>query len=477
MAVPRISLLSQADKDRIHGRSLDVLEQVGIHFGSEQAISILEEAGCPVNRGELSAKIPPHVVEKALETLPSQFLLAAREPGQDILCGDGNLYYTAAGQGLWFRDLETRQRRPSTTADLIQCVRLIDALDGVQENCAMVAPLDLPPMLQELKCLQVSLQETTKHFLGGGTDLEVVAYGMRMLEALLGDLDRLRERPIFSAVINPVSPLQNRGELVDCTLAWAPYRVPIFLQFLPLAGATAPVSLAGTVLLANAEFLGNMTLYQLAEPGWPTIWALAAGSVDMRSGRWVFGPEGVLMTLSLIEMAKYYGVPCNSWGHCSTEAKVIGFQAGIEGTPPGLVAALAGVDNMWGPADLDGATLMDLPFILLATEVMRQTGRLVEGMAFDEEQFLYDVLASMRFQGEYLGDPSTKKHFRREHLLPVLFPRESYESWASRGESEEEMAMSRVEEILRTHEPQPLPDDVNKVLDQIMAAAKKDLVN
>ena len=339
----------------------------------------------------------------------------------------------------------------------------------------MVMPRDVPPMMGELECLRASLRHTTKHFLGGGTDLQVVSFGMKMLEAALGDLDCLKERPLFSAVINPVSPLQNRGELVDCTLAWAPYKVPIFLQFLPLGGGTAPITLAGTVLEANAEFLGNMTLYQLAEPGWPILWALAAGSIDMRSGRWVFGPEGVLMTLALIEMSKYYGVPSNSWGHCSTEAKEIGFQAGLEGTLPGLVAALAGVDNMWGPADLDGATLIDLPFVILATQVMRQTGRMVQGMALDDEHFLFDVIANMRFQGEYLGDPSTKKYFRREHLMPDLFPRESYEAWEAQGQTEEEIAMARVNKILSTHEPDPLPDDVNKELDRIMAAAEKAL--
>jgi trimethylamine--corrinoid protein Co-methyltransferase len=476
MPSPRISYLSQKEIERIHGKSLDLLQRVGIHYGSEKAIKLLEDAGCEVDRGELSAKIPASLVEKAVGSLPSNFLLAARDPAQDINCGDGNIYYTASGQSLFIRDLKTRKRRPSYSDDLVQCTRLIDALDEIEEQVAMVMPRDVPPIMGGLKCLETSLKYSTKHFLGGGTELEVLPYGRAMIEAVLGDINQLSERPIFSAVINPVSPLQNRGELVDCTLSWAPYRLPIFLQFLPLAGGSAPITLAGTVLQANAEFLGNIVLYQVAQPGWPIIWALAAGSVDMRSGRWAFGPEGALMMVALIDMAKHYGVPCNTWGHSSTEAKAIGFQSGIEGVMPGLLAALAGADNLWGPADMDGANMVDLAYVMLSTEMIRQTDRLLRGMDINDEHFLLEVITKLRFDGEYLADPSTKKYFRDEHLLPKLFPRESYEAWEARGQSEEEMAIEKVREILRSHEPDPLPEDVVREIDRIYASAEKALV-
>jgi trimethylamine--corrinoid protein Co-methyltransferase len=476
MPSARISFLSREEIERIHGKSLHLLQKVGIHFGSKKAINILEGAGCEVDWDELSARIPADLVQKAVDSLPSKFLLAARDPSQDIICGDGNLYYTASGQSLFVRDLETRKRRPSTSDDLLQCTRLIDALDEIEEHVAMVMPRDVPPIMGGLKCLEISLKHTTKHFLGGGTELKLLPYGMAMIEAVLGDINQLRDRPLFSAVINPVSPLQNRGELVDCTLSWAPYKVPIFLQFLPLGGGTAPVTLAGTVLQANAEFLGNIVLYQVAQPGWPIIWALAAGSVDMRSGRWAFGPEGALMTVALIDMAKHYGVPCNTWGHSSTEAKAIGFQSGIEGVMPGLLAALAGADNLWGPADMDGANMVDLAYVLLSTEPIRQTARLLKGMEVNEENFLFDVIAKMRFAGEYLADPSTKKYFRNEHLLPKIFPRESYEAWEARGQSEEQMAIEHVKEVLNTHEPEPLPEDVVREIDRIYVKAEEALV-
>jgi trimethylamine--corrinoid protein Co-methyltransferase len=141
-----------------------------------------------------------------------------------------------------------------------------------------------------------------------------------------------------------------------------------------------------------------------------------------------------------------------------------------------LLPILAGVDNLWGPADFDGATLVDLPYILLAAEALRQIGRLMEGINTDQDRFLFDVIKRMGYQGEYLGDPSTKKYFREEHLLPDLFPRESYEAWEARSQSEEEIAIEKVKEILSTHEPEPLPDEVIREIDRIYASAEEALV-
>ncbi len=109
-----------------------------------------------------------HTDTFALDTLPHKFTLAARDPEKDIICGDGNLYFTAAAQSTTFKDLETRQRRPSTSHDLIQCARLIDSLDTVHEFASMVVPHDVPPDLQGLRALQISMSHSTKHFLGGG---------------------------------------------------------------------------------------------------------------------------------------------------------------------------------------------------------------------------------------------------------------------------------------------------------------------
>ena len=475
MAIPKITLLSQEEKEKIHEKSLDLLQKVGIQFNSKKAIGILADAGCEVDLENLSARIPSHLVEKALDSLPSQFLLAARDPEKDFIMGDGGLYFTAPGVCPWITDLDTGERRLATLDDLVQSAHLAEAIDEIHQWVPLVLPADVPPKMRALRALQVTLLHTSKNFLGGAERLDFVPYFLECIDAVLGDRSNLLQRPIFHAIINPSSPLQNGSMLVDGLLEFTPYKPPIFLQFLPLAGATSPMTLAGTVLEENTAFLGNMTLYQIIQPGWPILWAAAAGVMDMRSGRYVGGPEALLMTLALDEMAKFYNVPVNNFASSSSEAFGIGFQNGLEMTMGLVTQVLAGVDNFWWPSDLDGFNLMDLADVVLGREVIRQVKRLREGFTLDDEHFLFDVIKEMGFKGEYLGDPSTKKYFRQEHLLPDLFLRESYEAWEAKGLLEREMAVARVKEILAAHQPVQVHRDVKKELDRIMSAAEKQL--
>jgi trimethylamine--corrinoid protein Co-methyltransferase len=477
MLTPHASMLSKEDKETIHVKSLVLLEKVGVKFNSEKAIAILADAGCDVDKDELIARFPPEIIESAIKTLPSQFPKAAMDPSKDFVCGDGNLYYTAPGQCPYFRDLKTRERRPATLKDLEICTQLVEELDVIEEMCPMVLPDDVHPTMRGLRAYEMILKYSTKHTLGGSEQLQDVPYILEMMDVILGDRNKLKERPLMSLVINPSSPLINGGTLVDVVLEFTEYKLPIFLQFLPLAGATSPITLAGTVVQSNAEFLGNIALYQTASPGWPIIWAIATGLLDMRSGRYVGGAESVLMTFSLIEMAKYYGVPCNSFGSSSSEANNLGYQNGVEAMF-GLVmfGAMAGVDNFWFPADLDGFNLIDLANVVMATEPMRQVERLMQGMQFDDERIMLDTMIKVGHEGSYLKEPSTKKYYKTEHLMPDLFPRETIEAWEARDQSEEELAIERVNALLKGHKKKELPAETEKEIDRILAAAEKEFL-
>jgi trimethylamine--corrinoid protein Co-methyltransferase len=475
MVQPKIRLLSTEQKASIHQRSMDVLYEVGMYFGSHAALELFADAGCDVDWPEGSAKIAGDVIERALITVPSRFLAAGIDPALDLEYGGEKLFYTSAGQSSWYRDLDTRQRRPGTLADLIQCTRLVDAIDEIDIHASMVLPRDVPTELQGLESLRVALGHSRKHFLGGARDLRTLPFVLEMMDAVLGDRKRLAERPIFTLITEPASPLRNKGPQVDVTLEWAPYKVPVGFGTMPMSGATSPASLAGTVLLANAEFLGNMTLYQLAQPGWPISWTAMPATLDMRSGRLAVGVESALMSVALIEMAQFYAVPCEAMHVCAVDAKSIGFQSGMESIFVGLINALAGADGLWGPADLDCYSMVDPAFLYLAVESVRQINRILEGIDLDEERFLFDAIGEIRFSGGYLGHPSTKRYFRQEHLRPSVFPRESYEAWEARARSEETLAVARVKEILSDHVPASIPGHVSQELERIVLAARKTL--
>ncbi len=477
MPKPKLTLLSQEEKERIHGQSLEILQKVGVKFSSEKAIKILEEAGCEVDKDNLSAKFPPHLIEKALETLPSKFLLAAMDPEKDIMCGNGELYFTSVGGPTMIRDPETGERRPSNTEDVIMCARLVEAMDEIAEWCPMLLPMELPPMLRAIKTGQISLLNTNKHMMGSPESREELPFFREIYQVAAGGVDNLKARPLFSAIINPVSPLQNSGALVDNLMDMIDFTPPIFMQFLPLSGATAPITAAGTVLQANAEFLGNMALYQLASPGWPIIWASACGSLDMRTGVYVGGPEAMLMGLALIEMGKFYNVPVNTFGTSSAETQVMTYRTGMESMFGLLNSVMSQVDNLWWPADIDRFNTQDLAVTIMGCESVRQVLRMRKGFDLDDEHMLTETIIKMGVEAEYMGDPSTKKFFREEYLLPDLFPRITHDDWHAQGEpTEESIALARLKGILDKHEPIQVDHEFEKELDRIYAAAEKALI-
>lgn len=473
----RLNMLNQEEKERIHGKCLDILANIGIKFGSEAALDILAGAGCEVDKDELSAKIPSQLVEKALTTAPKEVFLAGRDPAHDHTYGVGGPYFISAAQSVFYRDLETRERRASTLADVQECAILCDALDEIDEFCPMVAPNDIPPIMRGLRAGQVAFSRTNKHIVGGIGTSYTLPYNMEIFDVLLGDRAKLKERPIISQVINDVSPLQKDGNLVDVTLALSEFQVPILLYYMPLAGSTAPVTLAGTLLEMTANMLSSIVLYQLTQPGWPVIWGAGPGKLEMHSGRFGAGAEAVLISIGQVEMADFYNLPTISGWIGSYESKEIDFQSGMDAFYGLVPVVLAGVDAIWGPGDLDGSNLVDLPYMFLGAELVRQVKRLNQGINFEEEYFLTDVIAEMRFQGDYLADPSTKKYFRKEHLLPKVFPRESYEAWEARGETESEMALSEVKRIIATHNPEYLSEEVRKEIERIITSAEAALVN
>jgi trimethylamine--corrinoid protein Co-methyltransferase len=305
---------------------------------------------------------------------------------------------------------------------------------------------------------------------------ENTGFFLEMIDAVLGHRDRLRENPIMTLIIERMSPLTNDGSLVDNLLEWAIYQPPVFMQVLPLAGATSPITLSGSVLQENTSFLGNMVLYQLASPGWPIIWGTAGGVLDMRSGQYAGGPEAMLITQALVDMANFYNVPSATFGASSSEAKEIGYQTGLESMFGQLFSVLSNVDNIIWPTDLDGFALMDQAHMVLGKEAVRQAARVRQGMALDEEHLMADLIVKMKFSGEYIGDLTTKNYLQKEYSMSELFPRQTYEQWKKTGLSEDALAVAGVQKILgdHTHE-QPTPE-IMKELDRICRAAEKVLV-
>jgi trimethylamine--corrinoid protein Co-methyltransferase len=474
--IPSLSLLDAAACDQIHEATLDVLARAGVRFTSPGALAVLRDAGAEVDDQTLVARLPRELVERAVARAPREVLLAARDPARDVVLDGARTWLTLDGTGAATLDHRTGERRPSTAADVAAATRVADALDEIGFVWPAVSANDAAPGGETLETLALLLENTGKHVQYEVQRAAEVPLVMDMLAAAADDGRWDPQRPLFSVVYCPVSPLQHEAEMLDACLLLAARRVPMCIYALGLSGATAPARLAGGVAQTNAEILSAIVLFELVEPGLPVIYVADAAVLDMRSGVYACGgPEAILMNLSLVAMGRHYGLPVMATGFTS-DAKEYSVVAGFEGGAAALAATLARPDAIVGAGLLDAAQMLYLPKLVLDAEIMRQCEAVQRGLTIDRDHLAADLICRIGPGGQYLAARETRRTLRAgEHYRPQAYGRESYDAWSAAGQTVVQRAAATVETILSDHVPKPLPPGAGQRFAEIVATARAEL--
>jgi trimethylamine--corrinoid protein Co-methyltransferase len=457
---PRLGLLDEKGCTYLHERTLDLLASVGVRFASARARALLRAAGAEVDDESTVVKCPAALVEKAIaDAAGREVLLASRDGEHDAVLDGSTTYVGHDGMGAMTLDHRSGERRHSTDQDLRAAMIVADALDEVGFCWYVATPNDAPPAVQSLQGIATMLQGSSKHPQGDLSDPRLVPYALEVGAAASPGGVWDPERPVFSIVYCPVSPLQHDEHALDAAMLLAEQGVPIVVYSLALAGATAPVTLAGTIVQTNAEILSGLVALQLAAPGSPFVYVGNSSIMDMRSCTYgACGPEAVLFNIALTELGHSYGFPVLSGGF-SSDAKEICMQSGYEGGSMAMMSMVARPELLVGIGMLDSAGFLFLPKMVLDAEVVRQCRRVARGIDLDDRHVMLDVSARVGPGGHFLGAKETRVFLREgEHELPEVFVRGAYDTWRESGVPEVERATKIVEEILATHEVAPLPD-------------------
>ncbi len=454
--IPRIQPPDRSELEAIHAATLEVLATTGVHFPSERALEILRAAGAEVDAAAQIARLPGALVEEMVRRAPREITLAGRDPARDVRLDGTKCHLTLDGTGAYTLDYVTGERRASTMQDLTQATLLADALPEIGIVWNVVSAADTPPNTQVLVETTTLLRNTGKHVQGEVQRVEEVPYIMELLAAASPDGRWDPARPTFSIVYCPVPPLGHEPQMLEAAMALAERGVPLNIYSMGLAGATAPVTLAGAVLQANAEILSSIVLFELIRPGLPIIYTADTGVLDMRAGIYASaGPEAALLALEMTGLARFYELPVMGTG-LTSDANRLGVASGIDGGIMCLASVLAAPDLLVGVGMLDAAQMMSLPKIVLDVEIFRQCVRIAAGMAVDEERLMTKVIDDVGPGGHFLKARETRRFVRGgEHYRPELMPREAYEPWSEHRTSEVEHAIEAVERILATHTPPP----------------------
>ena len=469
---PALRLLDDDAVRRVHDGALRILERVGVRYSAPAAEALIQDAGQAFDSKTRIARLAPELVERCLTLLPREVRLAARDPARDVVLGRGEVHACLDGQGTFVLDRRNGLRRPATLADLVDATRLSDALESVDVYWAPVVAGDVPDAVRTLTEAAIAFRHTTRHVQHELKTPEDVPHLLEMLDALLGDRRRLRERPVFSLTVCPVSPLQHEAEMTAACLEMARYFTPLCVLPMPLAGATAPVTLLGTATQCVAEFLSGVVLFQLAQPGCPMLFGVGASILDMRTGLYSAGaPELPLLNLALAEMGRRYGVPVMAQGMV-TDAKEPGPQAAAEKTASGLVAALAGADIVNGLGLLDSSQLLSLEQLVLDDEAFRAIRRVAGGFEADAGRLMTELVEDVGVGGNFLGKRATLAYLKAgEHFEPRLGQRGSWDAWARLGKSQVALAGERVDHLLQGHLVDPLPPETERAIAAVLEHA------
>ena len=410
--------------DQIHNRSLELLQDCGIRFSSEKALEVFRSRGFRVN-GPTVYFEEKDIVE-ALETVPSQFTIKARNPEKSICIGGGD-YLMAPGYGPPFIIETTGEKRNATLEDVHKFCMLVQTSTVLDFNSAIVVqPNDVAAETAHLDILLATILMTDKPLMGSTSSETAAIDSLRLAERLWDNTDD----PVMISLVDSLSPLQYADESIESLMVYAQAGQPVIVHSACSLGSTGPITIAGSLVISNATTLAGICLSQLLTPGTPIVYGLGGSPTEMRTGGYVnAAPEDAKHTAIVTEMGRYYGVPCRSQG-ALTESFCLDYQAGMESAVMMATAALSGVDVSLHTCGTYGSMLaMSFEKFIADEDLCAALKKLTKPVDFSEEAFAMDLIKQLGTSGNYLMQSHTMKRCRTEFFEPALATRAIHSKW------------------------------------------------
>ena len=458
---PNITLLSDELVKRILDEAFQLLINPGIKVQSPAARQLLEEAGAKVNHDTEVARLPDRLIYHAIETAPHQFYLYDRYGDPKVNYGGNEVQFDPGSSGVHILDPDTCEHRPSNTKDLVKIIKLTEMLPQFDAQSTAVICNEIPKPISDLYRLYVLLSYSSKPIVTGAFAVPTLQVMVDMLAIFAGSQAALADKPqaVFDVCPSPPLIWSNFGaqNLIDLARAG----VPAQMVSMPLAGATAPVTLVGAVVQHTAECLSGLTIHQLAEPGAPIVWGGAPAIFDMRTGTTPMGAvETAMIDIAYTQMGKFIGLPTHTY-LCASDAKLVDAQAGLESGISAILGALAGVNMISGAGMLDFLACFSLEKLVIDAEIVAMAKRLLSGMDTPTKTLATAMFEGINFKGDFLKQKITRDLFAKEQYLPSkVLDRDSIRGWHQDGDLDSlARAKDQVQQLLNQYETPELPQD------------------
>jgi len=456
---PTLAFLSREDKEKIHRAVLQILSEIGVKIFQNEAVSLLKDAGCSASDDRM-VKIPGKLVEQALASAPNNILIYDREGRQAMDLGGHRSYYGTGSDLIYALDSKSIQRRRSVLEDVIRAAKVADALPNIDFIMSFANPSDFPAKQGYLRSFQAMAANSVKPIVCTADNRDDLSAMWEISSILRGGEDELRSKPYAIYYGEPVSPLKFPVESVDKLLFCAEKSIPVIFSPAPIAGSTAPMTIAGHVAQGLAESFAGLVIHQLKAKGAPFIMGMGPAVLDMATGQCSYNaPEYLLSYLAIIEMSHYYNLP--NWGYAGTsDSQIPDGQATFEAGLLTFLAEMAGSNLNHDVGYLDFGLTGSLEMIVILDEIIDQVRRLYRGIPVDDETLAMDVIRDVGADGNFLAHLHTLQHLESTQWRPKLISRIGNDKWQASGSTTLlERAQQKLQQILQNHQPAPIPPE------------------
>ena len=467
---PQFSVLSDDQLQKLHLGALEALRRIGIRFHHRGAVEMLAEVGAFIADGNL-VRFPARLVEDAIASVPERVVMCDRRGDPVVFLEGERAYFGTGSDCLTVLDPTSGQHRKFTSDDLVDVYRLCDALPNIHFVMSVGIPADVDPTRAYDVQMALMLEHTLKPLVFVTNDLASCQRAIDMAAAVAGGHEALREQQHILLYSEPSSPLQHSETAVDKLLLMAEHELPVVYSPGPLMGGTAPITIAGGLVMSLAEILSGLVVHQMTRPGAPFVFGAGLHHMDMRSTQICYGgPEFQLTKAAVAELGRWYGMPTWGYAGCS-DAKVVDEQAAAEAMLSVIMARLTGANLVHDVGYLESGLTTSYEMIVLTDELIAMTDSVMRGIEVTDETLMLDELDEVGPGGHFLNTDATMARFR-DFWYPDLISREIRQTWLERGGARLGQRLNeKVKTILKEYRCDPLARETKQQLQGILAQA------
>ncbi|MFW9770820.1 MAG: trimethylamine methyltransferase family protein [Candidatus Thorarchaeota archaeon] len=466
MKLNNLEVLSKDEIEQIHAASLYLLEEVGMKVDAHDARNLLKENGAEVNDNTGFVKFPESLIKEKIKTVPNHFRLYGPNGKFNIEINTKSTQFATIGTPVKIYDPSAKKGvRKTILEDTINQIRVVDSLEHINCSHVDVWPNDLSYITIHVHCIYQWAKNTKKPYGLGCLGKLASSDMMKMTSIIVGGDDELKKNPRLVGFMNPTSPLHLPQIMTNGFSVFTKYKQPTIIAPEALAGASAPVSLAGLLTQTNAEILGSITLSQIYNPGTPIFYGTVSHITDMRTGNSAMGsPEMGLITAGIAQLARYYNIPSRGPG-AGTDSKLLDLQNGFERFQTLMLAAQAGVNYITCAGTYEATLVEALELLVIDDDLVGMVKRAIEGIKVNEDTIGLDVIKKVAISNKkgvnFLAEHHTREHMKSELYFPKLVDRNRRNTWFKKGAKDIIIrAREKVDQILHTHKPNELPKDL-----------------